>query len=117
MKEEQGVTRRIIVPAWLVLSLQREGDDFRVEVEHIEVDANADDLPDWIRPDDFLAGFYDAKGRTRQTSRKLPHLRFSQAIDISQLEGFVREFGPVLGGCKDQEGQSQLACWYRTFPS
>jgi hypothetical protein len=47
--------------------------------------------------DDFLADFYAAPRRTRQSSRQLPHVRFGNASDDEALIEFVCDFGPVLG--------------------
>jgi hypothetical protein len=44
---------------------------------------------------DFMKSYYEAPRRTRETSRGLPYLRFTNATDEEKLLQFLKEFGPV----------------------
>ena len=96
MREDRLVQRQLIVPAWFAVEVELKDGDFWVEVEEVGEIADGQELPEWLLPGDFLAGFYAARRRRRETSRQLAHIDFCQATDAKKLENFVRNFGPVL---------------------
>ena len=102
MSREKVVPRKIIVPAWFVWSIQHRGDEFWVEVDNIDLEPLPKQTPSWLPPEDFLEDFYASSRRTRETSRDLPHIRFSEARTRDELVEFVMEFGPVLGQFQEE---------------
>jgi len=88
--------RKLVLPKWAgEILCERRGEELWLVCE----ECGFPPLPDhfnWCEFEDALGDFYAMPRRTRESSRKLPHVRFASASDEAGLIEYVKEHGPVL---------------------